>query len=145
MQSKRPVCSASSASRAGADGRGLHVAAADQLGDALLRGLVVLDDQQPLDRPVDELVQRRERLAQRLLGGRLGEEVDGAEPEAALPVLVDRDDVDRDVAGGRVVLEPVEDGPAVRVGQPEVERDGGGLVLAGPAPAPGRRAAPRCP
>ena len=53
------------------------------------------------------------------------------EPEAALPVLLDRDDVDRDVPGGRVVLEPVEDGPAVRVGQPEIERDGGRLVLPG--------------
>ena len=81
-----------------------------------------------------------ERVGERLLGGRLGQEVDGAEPEAALPVLLDRDDVHRDVPGGRVVLQPVEDGPAVRVGQPEIEGDRGGLILPGQRRAPGRRA-----
>ena len=34
------------------------------------------------------------------------------------------------MARGRVVLQPVENGPAVDVGQPQVERDGRGLVLA---------------
>ena len=57
----------------------------------------------------------------------------------ALPAVVDRDDVDGDVAGARVVLEAVEDHPAVHVGQPEVERDGVGLELAAPAPGPSRR------
>ena len=56
----------------------------------------------------------------------------------ALPVLLHRDDVHRDVPGGRVVLQPVENGPAVRVGQPEVERDRGRLVLPGQRQRPVR-------
>ena len=130
MQSNRPLWSASSASSPVPTVVVCTSLAADQLDDALPRRLVVLHHQQPLHRPVHELVQRGERVRQRLLGGRLGEEVDRAQPEAALPVLLHRDDVHRDVPGGRVVLEPVEDGPAVRVGQPEIEGDGGRLVLA---------------
>ena len=123
MQSNRPAWSASSASAPVPTA--VVCTSPPPISSTMLRcaRLVVLDHQQALHRPVDELVQRRERLAQRLLRGRLGQEVEGAEPEAALPVLVHRDDVDRDVAGGRVVLEPVEDGPAVHVGQAEVERD----------------------
>ena len=52
-----------------------------------------------------------------------------------------RDDVDGDVAGGRVVLEPVEHAPAVDVGQADVERDGAGLDLAGQGEGSRRRAA----
>ena len=130
---------------AGGDRGGLHVAVADQLGDALLLRLVVLDHQQALDRPVDELVQRGERLGERFLGGRLGQEVDGAQPEPALPVLLHRDDVHRDVAGGRVVLQPVEDGPAIGIGKPQIERDRGGLVLPGQRQRPVGRLAPPAP
>ncbi len=129
MQSNALALRACERLLAGCHGRGLDVAVADQLDDALPRRLVVLHHQQPLDRTVHELVQRRERVRERFLGRGLGQEVDRAQPESALPVLLDRDDVHRDVPRGRVVLQPVEDGPAVRVGQPEVERDGGGLVL----------------
>src|SRR5262249_38981029 len=40
------------------------------------------------------------------------------------------DDPDGDVPGAQVVLEPVEDAPAVDVGQAQVEGDGGGFVVA---------------
>ena len=60
--------------------------------------------------------------------------------QPALPAVVDGDDVDGDVAGARVVLQAVEDHPAVHVGQPEVERDGVGLELVGQRPGPSRRA-----
>src|SRR5947209_11878056 len=43
--------------------------------------------------------------------------------------FVHGDDVHRDVARDRVVLEPVEDLPAVGVGQAQIERDRVGLVL----------------
>ena len=115
---------------AAANGSGLHVAGADELHDAPPSRLVVLHHQQPLDGPVHELVQRGERVAQRFLGGRLGQEVDGAEPESPLPVLLDRDDVHRDVARRRIVLEPVQNRPAIGVGQPQVQRHRGRLVLA---------------
>ena len=66
-----------------------------------------------------------------LLAHRLLQEGERPQPHPALPAVVDRDDVDGDVAGGRVVLQAVEDHPAVHVGQPQVERDGGGLELPG--------------
>ena len=75
-------------------------------------------------------MQRGERLGQRLLRGRLGEEVDGAEPEAALPVLVHRDDVDGNVAGGRIVLEVLQGRHAARHRQHRVDDDRIGPDLA---------------
>ena len=47
--------------------------------------------------------------------------------EAAPLGIEARHDVDRDVAGRRIVLQPIEQHPAVDVGQPQVERDRVGL------------------
>ena len=47
--------------------------------------------------------------------------------------------MDRDVPRADVVLEAVEDHPAVHVGQADVQRDGVRLVLAAPGPGPRRR------
>ena len=40
------------------------------------------------------------------------------------------DDVHRNVAGGRIVLQAVQNGPAGHVGKIDVQRDGAGLELA---------------
>ena len=48
-----------------------------------------------------------------------------------LAILVQRDDLHGDVARGGVLLELAEHGPAEHVGQEDVERDGGRLVLVG--------------
>ena len=45
--------------------------------------------------------------------------------------LLGRDDADRDVPRGHVVLEPVDDAPAVDIGQADIQGDGVGLELAG--------------
>ncbi len=46
-----------------------------------------------------------------------------------LPVLVERDDLHRDVPGQRVLLELAQHRPAQHVGQEHVERNRGRLVL----------------
>ncbi len=48
-----------------------------------------------------------------------------------LAVLVERDDLHRDVPGQRIVLELAQHGPAQHVRQEHVERDRGRLVLLG--------------
>ena len=82
-----------------------------------------------LDPPFEEALDAGEGVVQRLLAHRLLQEGEGPELQPALPAVVDRDDVDGDVPGARVVLEAVEDDPAVHVGQAQVERDGVGLQL----------------
>ena len=72
-----------------------------------------------------ELLERLARL------DRLGEDAQRPEAQGAVAVLLGRDDADRDVPGGQVVLEPLEDPPAVDVGQVDVEGDRVGHVLAG--------------
>ena len=61
---------------------------------------------------------------------RLGDEADRAGLQRALARVVGRDDADRDVAGRDVGLEPVEDAPALHVGQRDVERDHRRMELA---------------
>ncbi len=58
-------------------------------------------------------------------GDRLDEVVHGTEGESERRVVHDRHDDDRDVAGRLRALEPLEDLPAVEVGQLDVEDDGG--------------------
>ena len=54
---------------------------------------------------------------------RLAQDAERPEADAAVGVLLGRDDVDRDVPRREVVLQPVEHPPAVDVGQLDVERD----------------------
>ena len=62
---------------------------------------------------------------------RLGDEGERAARQAVLAVLVERDDLHRDVPRQRVLLELAEHGPAEHVGQEHVERDRRRLVLLG--------------
>ena len=75
-----------------------------------------------------------------VLGGdRLLEEAERAALQAA-PLLVEtRHDVHRDVTRRRIVLEAIEQDPAVDVGQAEVERDRVRLDRRARARAPGGR------
>ena len=65
--------------------------------------------------------QRRVDLVDRLQ--RLGQEADRAGVQRALARVVGRDHADRDVARRQVGLQPLEDAPALHVGQEDVERD----------------------
>ncbi len=64
-------------------------------------------------------------------GGRLGDEGECAARQRVLAVLVERDDLHRDVPRQRILLELAEHGPAQHVGQEHVERHRGRLELLG--------------
>ena len=73
---------------------------------------------------------RVERRLQPFGRRRLGHEGEGAARQAVLAVLVERDDLHRDVPRRRVLLELAQHRPAEHVGQEHVERDGRRPVLA---------------
>ena len=117
--------------RAGAGGHDLDVVVAEQLGDAHLLGLVVLHDQQRLRRGLAYSLMRDKAAFDALGGGRLGDERERAARQTVLAILVERDDLHRDVPRQRVLLELAEHGPAEHVGQEHVERHRGRLILLG--------------
>ena len=104
---------------------------AEQLGDAQLLGLVVLDHQQPPAARLGEFLDLRERVGDAFRRRRLVDEGEGAARKPVLAVLVERDDLHRDVPGQRILLELAEHVPAQHVGQEHVERHRGRLVLLG--------------
>ena len=99
--------------------------------DAHLLGRIVLDDQQPLAARRGVFLDARERRVDAFGRGRLGDEREGAARQRVLAVLVERDDLHRDVPRQRVLLELAEHRPAQHVGQEHVERDRGRLELLG--------------
>ena len=102
--------------------------------------VVVLDQQQPAHRPIEEGRDVLEGALERLLADRLLEVGERAQRGAApCSRSIDRDDVHRDVARARVALQAVEHRPAVQTGQLDVERDRVGLVARWPAPGRCRR------
>ena len=117
--------------RAGADRNDLDVVVAEQLGDAHLLGRIVLDDEQTLAARLGVFLDARQRVFETFRRRRLGHERECAARESVPPVLVERDDLHRDVAGCRVLLELAQHRPAEHVGQEHVERNCGRLVLLG--------------
>jgi hypothetical protein len=87
MQSKWPVESSRSASSADPTRGDLDILMLNELDHALALVLVVLDDQQPLHRGVDEVGDLRERFVERFLRDRLLEVRERArlEPLLTLP------------------------------------------------------------
>ena len=103
----------------------------EQLDDRLALDVVVLDDQQPLGARGGEVSEPLEGGLDALGGRRLDEVRERAVGEGRLALLVDREDLHRDVPHGRVGLEVVEHGPAEHIGQVDIERDGVGTELPG--------------
>ncbi len=64
---------------------------------------------------------------QRFFGDRLFEVGHRAQRQATPPVLVSGNNVDRDVARGRIMLQTIENRPARHIRQADVERDRAGL------------------
>ena len=90
------------------------------------------DQDEVLDPVPDEVADGVEQSIERLLIlERLGHDAQGPVVQRPVVRVLGRDDADRDVPGGDVVLEPLDHAPAVDVGQADVEGDGVGLVLAG--------------
>ena len=123
--------SASSASRAGARGLDLDVVMAEQFADAHLLGGVVFHHQQAFTPRRGIFLDAAEGGLDTFRGGRLGDEGECAAGQAMLLVLVQGDDLDRDVPRQRVLLELAQHAPAQHVGQEDVERYRRRLVLLG--------------
>ena len=104
---------------------------AQQLRNAHLLGPVVLDHQQALASRLRVFLDAGESRLHAFGGGRLGDEGERTAGETVLAILVQGDDLHRDVPRQRVLLELAEHGPAQHVGKEYVERDGGRLVLLG--------------
>ena len=109
----------------------LDVVMAEQFADAHLLGRVVLDDQQALLARLGEFLDARQRLVDAFARGRLVDEGEGAAGKPVLAILVERDDLHRNMPGQRVLLELAQHVPAQHVGQEHVERDRGRLILLG--------------
>ena len=72
-----------------------------------------------------------ERVRDAFRRRRLDDEGERAARQPVLAILVERDDLHRDVARQRILLELAEHVPAQHVGQEHVERDRGRLILLG--------------
>ena len=101
----------------------MHVGVADQIHDARALDVIVFHDEEVLDTPLDECADAREGGLERLGRHRFRQMRERALAERALPLVDNRDDVHRNVARGRIVLEEIEDPPSVRLVRLDVERD----------------------
>ena len=113
------------------DARISTFAAAEEREPVGLPGFPPRDDQQRLGTALQRVMDCVEGRAQFVLRDRFFEIGYGSQSQAAAAILDSGDDMNGNVARFRVVLQPVEDGPAGHVGQVDVERDGAGLELAG--------------
>ena len=119
------------APRAPVSDRGdVDVVVAEQFGDAQRSAALSSTTSRRLRRGFAIVVMLGQRRLQPLGRRRLGHEREGAAREAVLAVLVERDDLHRDVPRRRVLLELAEHRPAEHVGQEHIERDRRRLVFA---------------
>ena len=102
-----------------------------KLGDAALLGGVVFDNQEALAAWLYVVLDPRQRGLEVLRRAWLVDKGEGAAGEPVLAVLVERDDLHRDVSRCRVLLQLAQHGPAQHVGQEDVERDRCRLIFAG--------------
>ena len=116
---------------AGAGIHDLDVVMAEQLADAHLLGGVVLDHQQAPAARLREVLDLAQGVGDAFARRRLGDEGERAAREPVLAIFVERDDLHGDMAGERVLLELAEHIPAQHVGQEDVERHCGRLILLG--------------
>ena len=91
--------------RAGIDRFDVDVVVSKKLGDAELLGRIILDDEQALAAMFDKGLDAGERSLEPFGRRRLVEEGESAAREPVLLVVIQRDDLHRDVARRRVLLE----------------------------------------
>ena len=104
---------------------------AEQFADAHLLGRIVLDNQQALSPRLGKLLDAGQRVVDALARRRLVDERERAARQAVLTVLVERDDLHRNMPRQRILLELAEHVPAQHVGQEHVERNRRRLILFG--------------
>ena len=117
--------------RSGIDHVDVDVVVPEQFANAELLGGIVFHHEQALAARQREVANAGERRFQALGGSGFGDEGEGAAREAVAAIVVEGEHLHRNVAGARILLEVVEDGPAEHVGQEDVEGDGGGIVFTG--------------
>src|SRR5439155_13182798 len=97
-------------------------------------GLIRVNQDEILPRPLEVLRQSLDRFDQDLPGpDGLREHRERAEGPASSEVLAGGDDLDGDVPGIEIAVEPLQDPPAVDVGERDIEGDGRWPELAGQA------------
>src|SRR4029079_3575967 len=115
----------------GAGGFYLDVVIAEQFRNAPLLSRVVFDHQQALPPRRRVFLDAAEGRLYALGGRRLADERERAAGKAVVLVLVERDDLDRDVPRQWILLELAEDAPAQHVRQEDVEGNSAWLILLG--------------
>src|SRR5262249_53887501 len=115
---------------ASADGSDLHIGVAEELPYAQLFGRVVFDHEQPAYMRCGEALETLERVLEALGSHALGDERKGAALESVLTLVLDGEDLYRDMARLGVAFQLIEYRPAQHVRQEHIERDGGRWVLA---------------
>ena len=101
----------------------------EKLGDAHLLRRIVFDHEQPLLARLRIFLDARKRSAHPFGAGRLGDEGERAAGQAVLTILIDSDDLHRDMARLRVLLELAQHRPTQHVRQKHVERHRRGTIL----------------
>src|SRR4030095_9107576 len=99
----------------------LDVSVTDEFNDALLSGLVVLDYQQTLHAPLNEVFDIANRFAKRFGSHRLVLECNRAHLQSALFFFRDGNDVNGNMPRRLGVLQAVEDAPPVHARQLDVQ------------------------
>ena len=115
---------------AAGDGGDLHALLVEQLADAFMLDGAVLHHQQAPHIGLDGGLDLGEGAEHLLLADRLGEEVDGAQIERLLALVLAGQKVHRNILGAGVRLELLHHLPAVDAGQPDIENNGAGPVAA---------------
>ena len=103
----------------------------EQFLDAHLFHCIVLDDQEPLAARFGVFLDLGQCRGDAFGGRRFVDEGEGAARQRVLAVFVERDDLDRNVPRQRIMLELAQHRPAEHIGQKDVERYGGRLILLG--------------
>src|SRR5579862_1775128 len=99
--------------------------------NAHLLGLVVLDNQEALSARLRKLLDLGKRVRDAFAGRGLGDEGECTTRQSVLAILVQGDDLHRDMPGQRALLELTEHVPAQHVREENVERHCGRLILLG--------------
>ncbi len=94
-----------------------------QLRYAQLLGGIIFHHQQALAAARGVVLDPGQGGLQALGCGGLGYEGESPAGQSVLPVFVQRDDLHRDVPGGRILLQLTQDRPAEHIGQEDVQRD----------------------
>src|SRR5580704_10090323 len=96
----------------------------EQLHNAQLLGGVVLYDQQTAQPRAAEVLEPVEGALQFIRSAGLGDKRKRPAFQTVLALVLHRENLYRDMAGGAIALEVIKYGPAQHVGQKHVERDG---------------------